>query len=129
MNCLSGRILELFLLRLPLLGFAFVLGSQRSASPQRFDFQSSQMKRVKIVIQKRFGGDGDDRTDKLKDRDGIVADFLLGVLVHSQRQEMEKIVQIDLPVELRVNTDRERNAGEFAGDAFVDEMLILRVLF
>ena len=48
---------------------------------------------VELVIQERLGGDRDDRTDQLEHGPGVVANLLLGVLVHAQRQEVQRVVQ------------------------------------
>ena len=41
---------------------------------------------------------------------------------------MEEVVQVDLPVPLRVDTQREANAGEFAGNASLQRLLVTGVL-
>ena len=48
----------------------------------------------------------------------------LGVIVHPQAQEVQQVVQVDLPVRLGVGGKRQILAGLFAGDAGFQPLLI-----
>ena len=65
--------------------------------------------------------------DLVEDHVGIGADLVLGVGVGPQRQEVQQVVQVDLPVELRVVVDRQRRARELAGEAGTVGVLLLAI--
>ncbi len=85
------------------------------------------MEGLEVVVDEGLGGDGDDGLDEGEHGVGVVADFLLGVIIHAQREEMKNVVQVALPVPLGVNTGRQGNAGDLAGDAALDEILVALV--
>jgi hypothetical protein len=59
---------------------------------------------------------------------GEHADLELGVGVEAEVEEVEEVVQVDLPDPLGVQRDREDGAGELAGDPeFAGEALVVGV--
>lgn len=84
---------------------------------------------VEVVVLEGLGGDGDDGLDQFVHRGGVVADFLLGVGVHAEGEEVEEVVEVDLPVPLGVAGDGEADAGLFAGDTFFEKLFVLGVEF
>ena len=94
-------------------------GRERLAGAKRLDLQAGKADGVEVVIQEGLGRDGDDGLDEGEHGVGVVADLLLGVRVHAQREEVEQVVQVDLPVPLGVDAQRQPDAGQLPGDALV----------
>ena len=91
------------------------------------DVQTGQEHRIAAIVEKRLP---DDRKQGLNDFFGncgrVFADFPLGVAVHPQRQKVKQVVQVDLPVRLRVRAQRKILAGLLAGNAGFEPLVVQR---
>ena len=71
-------------------------------------FDTRQVHRVLSVVKERFPDDWHPfRDDVLPDDERVGANFLLGMCIHSQMEEVEQIVEINLPVCLGIRRKRE----------------------
>ena len=62
-------------------------------------------------------GGGDPGFDGFEHGFGVDADFVLGVFVGAEGQEVQEVVEVGLPIPLGVGVEREVHAGELAGEA------------
>ncbi len=69
------------------------------------------------VLPERLGGDRDPALDRSDHRLGVGADLVLRMRVGAQVEEMQEIVEIGLPVPLRIKIEGEVHAGELAREA------------
>lgn len=87
--------------------------------------EPGQPGRFEAVINERLPDERKERPDDLLgDRRGVVADLELGVGVHPQGEEVEEIVEIDLPVGLGVGRERKILTSLLTGDARLEPLLV-----
>jgi len=87
--------------------------------------ESRQPHGLDAVVDERLPDEREERpNDLLADRRGVLADLELGVGIHPQREKVEEIVEIDLPVGLGVGRKGKILAGLFAGDARLEPLLV-----
>jgi hypothetical protein len=69
----------------------------------QFAVEPREPHRLHAVVEKRLPDEREERLhDVVADRLGIAADLDLGVRVHPQGEEVEQVVEVDLPVGLGV---------------------------
>ncbi len=86
--------------------------------------------RAQPVLQKRRVRERHPTAHRLQHRLGVDADLVLRVRIGAQAQEMQEVVQVDLPVPLRVGGERQVDAGQLASEAeaaLVQHLLVVRV--
>lgn len=71
-----------------------------------------------VVLEGAVGG-GDPVSDDFADGVGIDADFVLGMGVGAQAQEVEEVVQVYLPVPLGVDVGGQIHAGKLSREALL----------
>jgi hypothetical protein len=64
--------------------------------------------------------------DLLAERERVASNLFLGMAVHAEGEEVEQVVQVDLPVGLGVRRERKILAGLLAGDARLKPLLVDR---
>lgn len=74
-----------------------------------------------------FPGEGGNRLGALGHGFGEDSDFILSVVVESEGEEMEEIVEIDLPIPLGIEGEWQVVSGDFSGEALFDHLLIVLV--
>ena len=80
---------------------------------------------AEVVIDERVVSDREERANDLfADRRRVFADFELRVFLHSQTKEMEKVVQVDFPIGLRVSRKGQVLARLFPSDAEFDAAFV-----
>src|ERR1700722_19813037 len=72
---------------------------------------------VHAVFEEGGVGEGNPALESADHRVGVGADFVLGVGVGAQGEEMHEVVQVGLPVPLRVEIQGQVHAGQLAGEA------------
>ena len=85
---------------------------------KQLDFAPGKRLGVQNVLFERYVGKRRDGAGVLGHHLGVDADFKLRVRVEPEPQKVKKVVQVDLPVHLGVQGQRQVDAGEFAGDVF-----------
>jgi hypothetical protein len=78
----------------------------RVKGSEDFSFDARKLHGVLSVVKERFPDDWHPfRDDFLPDDDRVRANFLLCMCIHSQMEEMEQIVEINLPVRLGIRRE------------------------
>ncbi len=103
-----------------------VLRSQPSSeSLDHAAVQTCEEHALEPIIDKRFPHQREKRLHDLSsDCRGIVSNFFLRVFIHSQRQKMQQVMQVDLPVGFGVGGKRQVFSSLFACDALADPVLV-----
>src|SRR5690348_1003852 len=65
--------------------------------------QSRQSHGIEGIVFERLTSDRDDRLDEGVHSLSVFPDLLLGVRVHAETEEVEEIVQINLPIPFRID--------------------------
>ena len=85
-----------------------VLWVLRVKGPDDLNFDARKLHGVLSVVPEGFPDDWHPfRDDFLPDEDRVRANFLLGMCIHAQMEEVEQIVQINLPVRLGIRRERQ----------------------
>src|SRR5262245_34059435 len=85
-----------------------VLWVLRVKGPDDLSFDARKLHGVPSVVKKGFPDDWHPfRDDFLPDKNRVRANFPLGMRIHAQMEEVEQIVQINLPVRLGICRERQ----------------------
>lgn len=87
---------KLQLLRFPFCHLAFVGRLQWLPRAEGLNLKARECDSTKVVVQESFCCHGYDRSDQSEHGDCIVLYLFLGMCIHSQRQETEQVMKVNL---------------------------------
>jgi hypothetical protein len=90
------------------------LARQRAA--HHVELVAAQAGAADAVVVEGLPSVRDPRLHQVGHHLGVDADLVLGVGVDAQAEEVEEVVEVDLPVPLGVVVEREVHPGELAGE-------------
>lgn len=94
---------------------------------EHLGFEIGKGERVDPVIQKRFPCRGTPaRDDFVADGASVVSDLRLGMIVHTQLEKVQQVVQIDFPECFRIGGKWQVLAGLLACDTRLDSLFVDR---
>ena len=85
------------------------------------------MHRTESVILECFARNWNDWLEQFIHRFCEDTNFILRVRIHTQRKKVEKIVQVTLPIPLRINRNWQRSARQFSRHTFFSEPQIILI--
>src|SRR5262245_26213562 len=83
---------------------------------------------MQLVIQERFGGNWHNWLDQRKHGVSVIANLLLSVRVHPQREEMKNVVQVTFPVPFCIDADRQPDPRELSRYPPLEQLFVVTVV-